>query len=136
MRQTVEVDNAIRIPTSLDESFFKYWLKFLTPFHHLTPRAMDVAAAFLKHRYDLSKVILDANILESTVMGEDVKKKIMEELGITPAHFLVIMGKLKKSKFIQDNKINPRYIPRVTEENANGSFNLVLLFTFNNHGVQ
>ena len=124
------VDNAIRIPTSLDSSFFKYWLEFLTPFHHLTPRAMDVATAFLKHRYHLSKVILDNEILEKSVMGEDTKKKIMEELGITPAHFLVIMGKLKKSGFISENRINPRYIPRVTEEN--GNFKLMLLFTFGN----
>lgn len=128
------VDNVIKIPTSLDGNFFHYWLEFLTPFHQLTPRAVDVATAFLKHRFDLSKVILDSTILEKSVMGEDVKKEIMEELGITPAHFLVIMGKLKKSGFIVDNKINPRYIPRVTEEN--GNFKLMLLFTFNNDGVQ
>lgn len=127
------VNNAIRIPTSLDGSFFKYWLEFLSPFHHLTPRAMDVASAFLKHRYDLSKVILDESILEKSTMGEDVKKQIMDELGITPAHFLVIMGKLKKSGFITDNKINPRYIPRIHEED--GNFKLMLLFTFPNNGV-
>jgi hypothetical protein len=38
------------------------------------------------------------------------------------------MSKLRKSKIIVDNKINPRFIPNVKEEN--GNFKLLLLFTF------
>ena len=51
------VDNVINIPTSLKGKFFKYWFKFLLPFHGLTDREMDVAAAFLLKRHELSKVI-------------------------------------------------------------------------------
>ena len=38
------------------------------------------------------------------------------------------MSKLRKAKIVLDNKINPRFIPNVKEEN--GNFKLLLLFTF------
>ena len=123
-----EVDNVINIPTSLKGKFFKYWFKFLLPFHGLTDREMDVAAAFLLKRYELSKVISDVNILNSVLMNEDTKRDIREMVDIGHQHFQVIMSKLRKTKVILDNKINPRFIPNVKEEN--GNFKLLLLFSF------
>ena len=122
------VDNVLSIPTSLKGKFFKHWFKFLLPYHGLTDREMDIAAAFLLKRYELSKVISDANILESVLMNEDTKRTIREECGVKHQHFQVIMSKLRKSKIVLDNKINPRFIPNVKEEN--GNFKLLLLFTF------
>lgn len=122
-------DNVVRIPTSLKGNFYKHWFKFLLPFHNLTDREMDVAACFLKHRAELSKVISDNTILENVLMSEATKAKIREECGITNAHFQVVMGKLRKAKIVLDNKtINPRFIPNVKEEN--GNFKLMLLFDF------
>lgn len=123
-----EVDGVLRIPCKLDYSFFKMWFMFLQPFHHLTGREMEVAASFVKQRYELSKVVSDDTILDNLVMSEDTKRKIREECDITLAHFQVIMGKLRKSNIIVDGKLNPRYIPRVNEDN--GSFKLMLLFKF------
>lgn len=125
---TKGVDNVVRIPCKLDYSFFKMWFMFLQPFHHLTEREMEVATSFVKQRYELSKVVSDNNILDRLVMSEDTKKKVREECNITLPHFQVIMGKLRKSNIIVDGKLNPRYIPRVIEEN--GSFKLMLLFDF------
>lgn len=122
------VDNVICIPTSLEGKFFKYWLKFLLPFHNLTDREMDVAACFLKNRFNLSKVISDDKILEQVLMGEDTKKSIREECGITLAHFQVVMSKLRKASVIVDGHLNPRFIPNLKEEN--GNFKLLLLFDF------
>ena len=124
-----EVDNVLSIPTSLKGKFFKHWFKFLLPSHNLTDREMDVAAAFLLKRFELSKVISDVNILNSVLMNEDTKRSIRETLDIKHPHFQVIMGKLRKAKVIIDNRINPRFIPNVMEEN--GNFKLLLLFTFN-----
>lgn len=45
-----KVDSVIRVPTTLD-GFFRYWFEFLKPFHQLTEREIDVASAFIKHRY-------------------------------------------------------------------------------------
>lgn len=122
------VDNVVRIPCKLDYSFFKMWFMFLQPFHHLTEREMEVATSFVKQRYELSKVVSDNGILDRLVMSEDTKSKVREECNITLPHFQVIMGKLRKNNIIVDGKLNPRYIPRVIEEN--GSFKLMLLFDF------
>ncbi len=121
-----KINNVIVIPTSLDTNFFKLWLNFLKPFHKLTDRELDVFASFLKHRYNLSKVIQDAELLDQVTMGEDTKRKIREECNITQAHFQVIMTKLKKSKVIINNKINSKFIPHINDES---NFQLLLSFT-------
>ena len=123
-----QIDSIVRIPTKIDEGFFKYWFMFLRPFHNLTEREMDVITSFVKQRYELSKVIKDNEILDKVTMSEDTKKKVRGECDISLPHFQVIMGKLRKNKVIIDGKINPRYIPSVDEEN--GSFKMMLLFDF------
>lgn len=122
----IKADSIIRIPTSLDGKFFRYWFEFLQPFHKLTDREIDVITSFVKHRYQLSKVIQDNEILDKVTMSEDIKKKVREECNITLPHFQVIMGKLRKSKVIENNKINPRFIPNINDET--GTFQLLLLF--------
>ena len=123
-----QVDSIVRIPCKVDGKFFRYWFEFLTPFHNLTEREMDVITSFVKQRYELSKVIKDNEILDKVTMSEDTKKKVREECDVSLPHFQVIMGKLRKNKVIIDGKINPRYIPSVDEEN--GSFKMMLLFDF------
>ena len=123
-----KANNIVRIPTSLNGKFFRYWFEFLEPFHKLTDREIDVITSFVKQRYELSKVITDSDILDKVTMSEDTKRKVREECGITLPHFQIVMSKLRKSKVIIDNKINPRYIPNVKEEN--GSFKMMLLFDF------
>lgn len=121
----VVANNVIRIPTS-QKKFFRFWFEFLKPFHKLTDREIDVITAFTYERYNLGKVISDENILDKVVMSDDTKKKIREEYKVTPAYFQVIMGKLRRNGLIVNNKINPRFIPNITEDN--GSFKLMLLF--------
>lgn len=119
-------NNIIRIPTSLSVNFFKLWLMFLEPFHKLTKREIDVAASFVKQRYELSKVIKDSEILDRVAMSEDTKKKVREECNITLPHFQVILGKLRKNKVIVDGRINPKFIPNINADND--TFQLLLLF--------
>lgn len=125
----MRANNVIRIPASLKGSFFKYWLLFLEPFHHLTTREIDVVAEFLKQRHELSKVISDADILDKVVMSEDTFLKIREACDISLPHFRVIMGKLKKNKVLVGGKLNPKFIPRITTDE--NSFQLLLLFDLN-----
>lgn len=117
-------DSVVMIPGNID-SFFRKWFEFLEPFHRLTAREMDVATAFVKQRYKLSKVVKDPDILDKVLMSEDTKKAVREECNITLPHFQVIMGKLRKNQIIVDGKINPRFIPNIDEES--GSFKLLLL---------
>ena len=122
------VNNVVRIPCKLDSTFFRAWFMFLKPFHHLTDREIEVITSFVKHRYELSKVISNVEILDKVAMDEDTKKKVMEECQITAPYLQVILGKLKKNKLIVDGKINPRYIPNIIEEED--SFKLMLFFDF------
>lgn len=119
-------DNVLPLSTSLDK-LFKNWMVFLKPIHQLTNREIDVAAAFLRQRYILSKSITDEALLDKVVMSEDTKRAVREECGITLPHFQVIMGKLRSNKIIVDNKIAPRFIPRVNEETH--SLQLMIHFT-------
>lgn len=119
-------NSIVRIPCSMDKSFFRYWFLFLEPFHKLTDREIDVITSFVKQRYELSKVIKDNTILDKVTMSEDTKRKVREECNMTLPHFQVIMGKLRKNKVIIDGKINPKFIPNIDEESD--TFQLLLLF--------
>lgn len=121
-----KINNVITIPTSIEGKFFKYWFEFLRPFHKLTDREIDVIASFVKHRHNLSKVIKDPELLNRVTMGEDTKRRVREDCNISQAHFQVIMTKLKKSKVIDNGRINPKFIPSI-EEGAK-SFQLLLSF--------
>jgi len=125
-----KVNGFINIPSSIEGNFFRLWLEFLLPYHGLTPREMDIAASFLKQRHFLSKAIKDEAILDKVTMSEDTKRKVMEECKITPSHFQVIMGKLRKSGLIVDNKINPKFIPKKIEE-GDAACKLLLYFDLN-----
>ena len=122
-----KVNNIIRIPTSLNGKFFRFWLEFLAPFHKLTDRELDIATAFLKKRFELSKVIKDEKLLDEISMNKDSKYEIRTSFNLSPPHFQVIMGKLKKAKIIVDNKINPKFIPKNLDEDDN-AFQLLLYF--------
>lgn len=118
-------NNILSIPTTLDK-FFRYWVEFSKPLHHLTDREMDVITAFLQKRHELSKDILDPIKLDKYLMNEETKAEIRDECGVSPAHFQVIMGKLRKSGIIVNGNINPRFIPNIKEED--GTFQLLLYF--------
>ena len=135
MEKKKKANGIIRIPASLDGSFFRYWLEFLAPFHTLTAREMDIAANFLKQRYVLSKAVKDDALLDKIVMSEEIKRKIKAECQVTNPHFQVIMGKLRKSKIIVDDKLNPKFIPKNIEE-GDKSFQLLLYFDLDEESIQ
>lgn len=122
-----KVNNVIALSqTPLGNDFFKYWFIFLRPLHHLTDREIDIISALTRHRYELSKKISDDKILDNVLMGEDIKKQIAEECGITIAHYQVILGKLRKNKVVIGNSINPKLIPNIRENE--GTLQLLVLF--------
>lgn len=129
MVEAGRANNVIRIPTSLQGNFFRVWIEFLTPLHHLTNREKDVVAAFIKARFELSKAVIDPVLLDKIVMSEDVKNKVKAECDISDAFFQVILGKLKKVGIIVNNKIDPKFIPKRLESNDK-TFQLLLLFDF------
>jgi hypothetical protein len=125
----IKPNNVIRVPCTLN-SLFRYWLDFLSPFHNLTDRETDVAAAFLRERYRLSKVILDSDLVDRTLMSEESQRKLRQECELTNQHFQVIKSKLKNKKFFVNDKINPRLVPNINDMIK--SFQLLLVFDFTN----
>lgn len=120
-------NNIIPIPVSPGIEFFKWWCLILKPFIKLTNRERDVTANFLKQRYELSKTVSDPMILDTMIMSEPIKNKVIAECGITKAHFYVVMSNLRKGKIIVNDTINPRLIPNIRKDD-NGCFQLLILF--------
>lgn len=125
----VGIHSIISIPTSLEGNFFRSWIEFLQPFHHMKSREMDVAAALLKERYLLSKVISDDEVLDKITLSLDTKKKVMAEYNLTSSNFHVVLTKLRKAHFIIDNRINEKFIPNTIKEGDN-SYRLLFNFEF------
>lgn len=123
-------NNVIPIKVTMGLDFFKWWCLFLKPFINLTPRERDVIASFLNQRWELSKKISDPAILDTMVMSDDTKNRVIAECGITQAHFYVIMSNLRKNKVIVNNVINPRLVPNIRKDD-NGYFQLLVLFKDN-----
>lgn len=126
-RKLPKPNNIVTVPTNLDTDFFRWWCIFLRPFINLSNREMDVVASFLKQRWELSKHITDTSILDTMLMSEEIRRKVMEECHITLQHFYVVMSNLKKHKVINNNVINPRLIPNIRKDD-NGVFQLLILF--------
>ena len=122
-----KANNVIRIPTSIEGKFFRIWVEFLTPIHNLTDREKDVLAEFIKQRFFLAESINNEDILDKVVMGNDIKAKVRDTCGISNAFFQVIMGKLRKTGIIVNDKINPKFIPKELTRDAK-SFRFLLYF--------
>ena len=65
-----DLNNLIKVPVSLQKNFFKYWVEFLRPIHHLTPVEMQILACLLRERYFLSKKLSDDASLDNIVFSE------------------------------------------------------------------
>ena len=126
-RKLPKPNNIVTVPTTLNGEFFRWWCIFLRPFVNLTDREIDVVSSFLKQRWELSKHISDPTILDTMVMNEETKKKVIEECHITLPHFYVVMSSLRKNKIIVNNVLNSRLIPNIRPDD-NGCFQLLILF--------
>lgn len=123
-------NNILKVPTAPGIDFFKWWCIFLRPFIKLTGREVEVIASFLNQRWELSKKISDPAILDTMIMSEATKNKVIEECKITHQHFYVVMSNLRKNKVIIGNTINPRLVPNIRKDD-DGCFQLLILFKEN-----
>lgn len=127
-RKLRKPNNIVAVPVESSPSdFFRKWCLFLKPFVNLTERETDVIAEFLRQRWELSKGISDPAVLDTMVMNDVTKRKVIEACHITRSHFYVVMSHLRKNKVIVGNIINPRLIPNLREDD-NGYFQLLILF--------
>lgn len=96
------------------KKFFKYWLEFTKPFHHLPEQEQQVLSMLLYHYFELKKSIKKESLIWKMVFDYDTKAKIKEELNDLPDYTLQnILSRLRKKKVIENNKINGAYIPNI-----------------------
>ena len=122
----IKIKSNPKLKMSPDGDFFRAWVEFLKPIHNLTSREMDVLAVFLKKRYELSKVIIDSDTLDSVLMSERTKGEIRRECGVSAKHFQVIMSKFRKNGVVVNNKIFLNLIPSINKEGVG----LMIYFSF------
>lgn len=98
------------------DSFYRMWMEFLTPFHKLTSREKDVAARIIAQYFKLKESIPDPEVLRDVLWSRNSRKDMMRSLGMSQAHFQMVLAKLRESGVIVDGDINRRYIPDKTDE--------------------
>ena len=94
-----------------EDSFLRTWMEFLAPFHKLTSRERDVAARLLKQYFRLKENIDDPEVLKDVMWSRTSRKDMMTSLGMSPAHFQMVLAKLKKAGIIVNDDLNPKFIP-------------------------
>ena len=99
-----------------DDSFYRMWMEFLTPFHKLTSRERDVAARIIAQYFRLKSSINDPEVLKDVMWSHNSRKDMRESLGMSQAHFNMTLRKLKDAGVLKDDDINPRYIPHVSND--------------------
>lgn len=95
-------------------SVFRLWVEWLTPFHELTKRERDVMARVLAQYFKLREKTSDPAIITEMLWSSNSKKDMRESLHVSPAHFNIIISKLKKNGVLEkDGSIVRRYIPNL-----------------------
>lgn len=118
-------NNTIIVPVSSDMEFFKMWLTMIHPFVPLTPKETIVVSAYLKRRKELCKRV-PSDVVDSLLMLNDTRDKVLEDCHISLEHFYVVVSGLKKKQVITPRGINPKLIPD-TRESDNGVFKLQIV---------
>lgn len=121
----------LRIPIQLDSSLFKRFFQFMQPFHHLTEREMQVAGEYVYMRYRILKtkeIDGDEKKADAAMQKEEIRSLIRKAAGVTPAHYQVILGKLRKAKVLEGNTLNSKFMPKIVE--SEGVFKLLIVFDF------
>lgn len=122
----------IKVSSSVDEgTFFHWWVRFLSPFHTLTDREADVAAALFYQRYELSKSVSDPVLLDRLVLNRESIKTVETRLELSHGYMKVILTKLRKCEILLDNRLNPRFIPNIDPEHPEVPLTVLLVFDFN-----
>ena len=103
----------------------------MQPFHHLTEREMQVAGEYVYMRYRILKtkeIDGDEKKADAAMQKEEIRSLIRKAAGVTPAHYQVILGKLRKAKVLEGNALNSKFMPKIVE--SEGVFKLLIVFDF------
>ena len=111
----MQPNNTFFVETT-EEEFYRAWMDFTAPYHRLTNREREVAARILSYYFKLSASIKDPEVLRDLLWSRKSRKDMMESLDMTPAHFQMVLAKLRSAQFIVNGDLNPRFIPHKTDD--------------------
>ena len=100
-----------------------YWLTFIKPFHNLSEQRMRILALLLYYYFEYKKKIDDDEIVWKMVFDYEVKIKITNELNVKLHTIENKLTELRKKKIINNNVINPNFIPNLTRDSDKFSIN-------------
>lgn len=98
-----------------EASFYRLWFEFLAPFHRLPSRERDVAARILAQWFRLKDTTNDPELLKELLWSKTSRQDMMASLGMSPAHFQLVLRHLKAANVLVDDMINPKYIPHKSD---------------------
>ena len=125
-------NNVMRVKCTQD-SFYRAWVEFLTPFHKLTKREREVMARIIYQYFRLKESVDDPELLKDVMWSHTSRKDMRESLKMTQAHFQMALAKLKTAGVLIDGDIEPRYLPHKTE---GSKFILNVVFDWTPAGAQ
>jgi len=99
-----------------EDSFYRAWIEFLAPFHKLTSRERDVAARIIQQYFKLKERCKDPVLLRELLWSQQSRKDMRDSLGMTQAHFQMVLKRLRETKVLIDGDLNKAYIPNKGEE--------------------
>lgn len=100
-----------------EDKFFRVWMEFLSPFHRLTAREKDVAARVIAQYFRLKETVQDPVLMKEVLWSHSSRKDMRESLGMTQAHFQMVLMKLKAAHVIvEDGNLNERFIPHMSDD--------------------
>lgn len=94
-----------------EDSFYRMWMEFLTPFHKLTAREKDVAARILLQYFKFKGSVSDPDVLKELLWSRSSRNDMLVSLKMSQPHFQMVVKKLEMAGILKDNEFNPRYIP-------------------------
>lgn len=88
----------------------------LAPIHKMTAKEISMASLFLKIYFDNKDNIIDDDLLNQVVLNIENKSSVRTQLNLSFPYFHMLLKNLKQKGFIENNKINSRYIPSFTKD--------------------
>jgi len=101
-----------------DFDFFVQWLQIIRSFSPLTDKELSFVACLLAKRFEVSKVILDEELVARVLFSKETKEEIVEFLKLKDLQeFENKAHQLRKKEVIgENNMIDKRYIPNIPKD--------------------
>lgn len=110
------------------DDLYLYWLNLTRPIHKLPNADVNILVELLKLRDSYKGKILDDEILDEIVLSTKNRLFLMEKLdNMSPERFNNLLSDLRRRNVLQENKINPAYIPKIQKDTKKYSIVFELL---------